>query len=122
MVKLTRILFLSLVVLLIISTLTACSSAGETPASGSTVPGISVSITNSICPSIEISVNDQVTWANEDSIEHPLRVEYSDGQTMIDLGVLQPGDSASVTFPDAGNFSYLCSIDPESTGTITVES
>ncbi|RPI81122.1 MAG: hypothetical protein EHM41_21290 [Chloroflexi bacterium] len=121
MVKLTRFLFLSLAVLLITTALTACSSAGETPVSGSTVPGISVSITDSVCPSIEISVNDQVTWANEDSVEHPFRVEYSDGETMIDLGVLQPGDSASVTFPQAGNFSYFCSIDPESTGTVTVQ-
>jgi plastocyanin len=47
-------------------------------------------------------------------------VEYPDGELMIDLGSLKPGDSASVTFPEAGTYLYTCSTDQAITGTITV--
>jgi plastocyanin len=106
--------------LLALVALAACSSAEVTPAPGGAVPGISVSITGSTCPPMEINLNDQVTWTNEDTAEHMIRVEYPDGEVMVDLGELQPGDTASVTFPQAGTFTYTCTADGASTGTITV--
>jgi plastocyanin len=69
---------------------------------------------------VEINLNEQVTWTNADNVERPIRIEYPDGELMADLGALQPGDSASFIFSQAGSFSYTCSTDPVITGTINV--
>jgi plastocyanin len=119
--KISRSLMFSLAVLLALAALVACGSAEETPAPGGTVSGVSVSITGSICPSVEINRDDQVTWTNQDTAEHRIRIEYEDGEPMVDLSELQPGDTASVTFPQAGSFTYTCSEDQGSTGVITVQ-
>ena len=120
MYKILRILIFSLTFLLALLALVACGSKGNTPAPNMTVPGISVSITNSTCPSIEINLNDQITWINKDKGEHEIRVKYPDEESLVDLGLMQPGDSTSLTFPQAGSFTYTCSVDRASTGTITV--
>jgi plastocyanin len=119
--KISRSLIFSLAVLLALAVLAACGSAEETPASGGTVPGVSISITGSNCPSVEINRDDQIIWTNEDTVEHRIRIAYEDGEPMVDLSDLQPGDTASVTFPQAGSFTYTCSEDQASTGTITVQ-
>lgn len=112
-----RILLFSLLAALVLA---ACGSAAPTREPGATVPGIGVAITGSDCPAVEINRNDQVTWTNEDSIDHSLWIEYPDGETLADLGVLQPGDSASLTFSQAGTYPYFCAADSGAAGTITV--
>lgn len=119
--KISRSWIISFAVLLALAALAACGSAEETPVPGGTVLGISVSITSSTCPAIEIGVNEQVTWINGDEVEHAIRINYPDGEKLADLGVLQPGDSASFTFPQAGSFPYTCSGDQAFTGTVTVQ-
>lgn len=121
MYKISRNLIFSLAILLALAALAACGSDEKTQAPGATIPGVSVSIINSTCPSVEISLNDQITWTNEDAIEHQIRVQYPDGEPMVALGVLRPGETASLTFPQAGSFPYTCSVDQTSTGTITVQ-
>lgn len=111
---------LRFVVVSLLVVLSACGSADPTTEPGAAVPGISIAITGSDCPSVEINLNEQVTWTNEDSVEHILRVEYPDGEKLVDLGVLQPGDWASVTFPQAGTYPYFCTADSGAGGTITV--
>jgi hypothetical protein len=106
--KISRSLIISFAVLLALAALAACGSAEETLVPSGTVPGISVSITGSTCPSVEIRVNEQVTWINEDEVELSIRVNYSDGEKMVEFGELQPGDSASLPF-QAGSFPYLLS-------------
>lgn len=113
----------SLVILLAALSLTACQKSTQTASEGYSVPGIRVAINDDTCPSVEISINDQVTWVNEDDQEHPIRVESSGEQkdrmfASVDLG---PGDATSLTFPEVGRYSYVCSVDEESTGTITVQ-
>jgi hypothetical protein len=101
--------------------LAACGSIQDTPPPGGNVPGISVLITNDTCPLIEINLNDQVTWTNGNSVDHPIRVEYPDtGEVLADLGTLQPGESASLTFNQAGEYPYICSTGESMTGSITV--
>lgn len=119
--RIARILIFSLAVLAALPALVACGTPKETPVPGATTPGISLSITDSTCPSVEINLEDQVTWTNQDTVEHQIRVEYPDGEVLADLGVLQPGDSASLTFSQAGSFSYACSGDEAPAGTITVQ-
>jgi plastocyanin len=117
----SRFLMYSLIVLLATVSLTACRNATPVPPEGASAPGISVTITGSTCPSVTITVGDQVTWTNQDKQGHLIRIEPSVGELVFDSGELKPGDSASFTFPQAGNYSYVCSEDQDSTGLITVQ-
>lgn len=100
--------------------LTACGGGTGAPAEGQPGPGISVEINGSACPSINASVGDQVTWVNRDSEAHLIRVISSGGERLFEGGDLQPGDSASFTFPEAGEFTYQCAHDEGVTGSIVV--
>ena len=113
---------LALTCMLAALALVACDSGAEVtlpPASGTS--GMSVLITESDCPYIDsIKVNDAVTWTNADKVAHQIHIEYEDGETMSDMGPLQPGDTASMTFPEAGNFPYSCTEGEEPSASITV--
>lgn len=120
----SRILRCILVILFANMFLTACQKSTQPASDIPAVPGIIISIVDDVCPSVEISINDQVTWVNKDDLEHPVRVESSgeqDFRTLMtaDLG---PDDTTSLTFPEAGSYSYTCTIDQKSIGTINVHS
>ena len=57
-----------------------------------------------------------VTWVNNGRAPHTSTAD--DGAW--DSGTLQPGESFSFTFDQAGTYTYLCTIHPDMTGTITV--
>jgi len=63
-----------------------------------------------------IQPGDTITWVNEG--KHPHTVTSDDGQ--FDSEVLNPGESFTVTFPEAGNFPYYCARHPFITGSVTV--
>jgi plastocyanin len=63
-----------------------------------------------------VNPGDTITWVNEGN--HPHTVTADDGQFHSE--VLNPGDSFSVTFPEAGTFGYHCEIHPSMTGSVTV--
>lgn len=71
---------------------------------------------------VTIDVGDSVTWTNRD--EEPHDATADDGSWGTPL--LDKGESASVTFEEAGTFSYICSVHPPDggypnfTGTVTV--
>ena len=119
----SRTLRYILVTLFSLVFLSACQKSTQPASDIPAVPGIMISIVDDVCPSVEISISDQVTWVNEDDEEHPIRVESSgeqDFRTLVtaDLG---PGDTTSLTFPEAGSYTYSCSINQESIGKITVK-
>lgn len=58
-----------------------------------------------------------VTWMNEDTDTHSATAD--DGS--FDTGLLQQGESGSVTFDTAGEITYHCSTHPNMTGKIIVE-
>ena len=65
---------------------------------------------------LTIQPGETVTWTNNGN--HPHTVTADDGS--FDSGTLQPGESYSHTFPQAGTFSYFCEIHPFMTGSVTV--
>ena len=68
---------------------------------------------------ISISAGTVVTWKNEDSVEHQIT---SDGD-LADLlsGILEPNDTFSFTFNQAGTWKYHCNIHPNMTGQVIVK-
>ena len=72
----------------------------------------------SFAPSaLTVQVGDTVTWTNLDSAGHT--VTFS-GSPSLSSGVLQEGDTHSVTFDSVGTYTYICSPHSYMQGTITV--
>jgi plastocyanin len=65
---------------------------------------------------VGVEVGGSVTWTNEDNVTHTVTAE--DGS--FDSGNLNQGESATVTFDDAGTFPYFCQIHPFMRGTVQV--
>jgi plastocyanin len=97
-----------------------CSSGSEdvTGAGSAPVETTEVSLVKSYRfepETIEVETGAEVTWVNEDDFPH--NVHLLDADTTHDLGI---GDSASVTFDEAGEFDYECSIHPQMKGRVVV--
>jgi plastocyanin len=107
---------------LIVVATAACSSGGDTTTTAGTsdvADEAAISIADfTFSPSdAPVAVGATVTWTNDDSLAHTST--SSDGVWNSDT--LQPGDTFSFTFEEAGTFAYTCSIHPSMSGSITVE-
>lgn len=100
--------------------MTACSSGSSGSAtSDSGAEGSVVSIENfAFGPDVvDLSVGDKVAWTNdESSTTHTTTSD--DG--LWDSGNLSAGDTFEHTFDESGTFSYICTIHPSMTATVTV--
>ncbi|MEJ6746282.1 MAG: cupredoxin family copper-binding protein [Yoonia sp.] len=65
---------------------------------------------------ITIKAGDSVTWVNEDRPRH----SATDLGGAFDTGLLATGDTATLTFGDAGQFGYRCTPHRNMRGTITI--
>jgi plastocyanin len=63
---------------------------------------------------VTVPVGSTVTWTNNDSAPH----DVTGGP--LHSPTLNRGQSWSYTFAAAGSYSYICSIHPNMTGTVTV--
>jgi plastocyanin len=63
---------------------------------------------------ITIQPGESVTWVNNDDKPHTAT------GAGWDTGTLQPGESATVEFAEAGTFNYSCQIHPVMTGSVVV--
>ncbi len=72
---------------------------------------------------LTVQVGDTVTWTNNDDVPHTVTAGTVDMPTPeeFDSGQLQPGDTFSYTFDEAGTFDYFCTLHPDMTATIIVE-
>ncbi len=117
--------------------LTACSPAASTPSPTTSMPGMSmpttsqstsdqpvatntVSIKNfAFVPiSITVKVGTTVTWTNADQDPHTVTSDGKSGP--LNSKPMNQGDTFQYTFSQAGTFSYLCTIHPFMTATVTV--
>jgi len=114
--------------LIVIAALSAgCGGSGTsvtTPSSGSPggpsvsiVSGASGLTTTAYSPNPQtISRGGSVTFINNDSTSHT-----ATGSGSFDTGLIAPSGRATVTFQNAGSFSYRCTLHPGMTGTIVVQ-
>ena len=68
---------------------------------------------------IQIGVNNTVTWINEDDVVHAISSDYKEYQWGT-AGALKPGETYTHTFDNAGVFPYHGEPYPWMTGTIIV--
>ncbi|MBI2599905.1 cupredoxin domain-containing protein [Candidatus Daviesbacteria bacterium] len=81
---------------------------------------------NGFSPSeIIVKVGDTVTWVNSDSEQHQVNSSphptHTDYQPLNTVGLIGAGESKSLTFPTAGTYKYHDHLNPQLTGTVTVE-
>lgn len=63
---------------------------------------------------LEVGVGDTVSWENVGEAGHTVTFDDEDS------GDLDPGESYSRTFEEAGEFDYVCTIHPNMEATVTV--
>jgi len=85
-------------------------------------PGCEVN-DNCYVPSlIVIEKGKQVTWVNEDSAFHSVTSGFYTAPTeLFDSGYLDPFESYTLTFDEAGTYDYFCTLHPWMKGQVIVE-
>lgn len=66
---------------------------------------------------ITVKTGTKVTWVNSDSTGHTVT---SNSSSILNSGILSPGQSYSFTFTNPGSISYHCTIHSMMKGTIVV--
>jgi plastocyanin len=105
---------------------TSATSAGS-GTSVSIVSGASTLTTDAYSPNpIQVSVGTTVTWTNNDSQPHTV-TSGSNGQPDNKFNsspnftpLLNPGQTFSFTFTEAGEYPYYCMLHPNMVGTVSV--
>ena len=94
----------------------AADDAGGDSAAGGTE---SVTIKdNTFSPAdVTVAAGSTVTWTSNDTVPHTVAFD-DDGAT--DSEELNEGDTHSVTFDTAGEYSYVCTIHPDMKAKVTV--
>jgi plastocyanin len=109
------------------ATASAASGGGNTTTRVSIVPGSSSLTTDAFSPNpIQVSVGNTVTWTNDDSQPHTV-ASGSNGQPDNKFNsspnfnpLLNPGQTFSFTFTQAGDYPYFCMLHPNMVGTVSV--
>jgi len=71
---------------------------------------------------IVIEKGKQVTWVNEDSAFHSVTSGFYTAPTeFFDSGYLDPFESYTLTFDEAGTYDYFCTLHPWMKGQVIVE-
>jgi plastocyanin len=65
---------------------------------------------------LKVDIGKPVTWTNADDSPHQVTVATSGRRTPV----LLKGESTTLTFDEAGTFSYICGLHPNMKGTIEV--
>lgn len=68
---------------------------------------------------LTIPVGTTVVWTNQDTAPHTASSDPGSAFT-FDTGILQKGQSGSVTFATAGSFPYHCNVHPNMHGMVVV--
>jgi plastocyanin len=100
--------------------MTMSSMSPAVGAPSAPVAGNAVAITGfAFSPgALTVKVGTTVTWTNKDSDAHTVTSQGSGG--LLQSKALATGETYSYTFTTAGTFSYLCTIHPFMTATVTV--
>jgi plastocyanin len=101
-------------------TMTMGTTAGSSSAPAVPVAGNAVTIMNfAFAPAaLTVKAGTTVTWTNKDSDAHTVTSQGSGGP--LGSAALATGQSYSYTFAKPGTYSYLCTIHPFMTATVTV--
>ncbi|HSF19673.1 MAG TPA: cytochrome P460 family protein [Vicinamibacteria bacterium] len=92
----------------------AMASDTEVPAEGLIVIVQNLSFTPNV---IRVKPGQTITWVNRDDFVHTVTAN----DTSFDTGIMEPGESAQITFEETGTFPYHCTPHPFMKGSVIVE-
>ena len=69
---------------------------------------------------VEVAAGDTVTWTNDDGVAHTVTAGSSGAATDDFDEAIDAGESAEITFDEAGTYDYFCAIHPTMTGEVVV--
>src|SRR6476660_7024422 len=100
------------------STSSGSSSSGSTAAASSS-GGVAIKMQNiAFDPKdVTVKVGQKITWTNDDSVDHNVTSQSGESIKSDNLG---KGATFSFTPTKAGKISYVCTIHPGMTATLTV--
>ncbi len=92
--------------------------AVATPQASPAASGDTISIVNLAYdpPQLDVAVGTTVTWTNDDQVSHT--ATSADG--LFDTGTIGAGESAGITFDEAGTFEYVCAFHAGMRATVVV--
>jgi plastocyanin len=96
---------------------TGTNSSNATPSVGSTAETVRISNFTFTPGNLQVPVGAKVTWTNEDSAPHTATAK--DGSW--DTGILNQGESKTLTFAKAGDYEYYCKVHPSMIARVTVK-
>jgi plastocyanin len=98
----------------------SASGAAPADAGGPAATGNAVAIKNfAFAPrTLTVKVGTSVTWTNQDSDAHTVTSTGSGGP--LKSKAMNNGDTYKYTFTQPGTYTYLCTIHPFMTATVTV--
>lgn len=72
---------------------------------------------------VTVKTGGTVTWTNNESVPHDVTKEDGPGPDFSsgEAGGMNEGDTFEQTFDTAGEITYVCTIHPNMTGTVTVK-
>ena len=71
---------------------------------------------------IKIEKGNPVTWINEDSAFHSVTSgSYDSPSDFFDSGYLDPYETYTIVFDEAGKYDYFCTLHPWMKGQVIVE-
>ncbi len=68
-------------------------------------------------PTLKVKAGEFVTWTNNDTVAHTATAD----DESWDTGMIEPGETGTMRFEQAGTYSYHCTPHPQMMGTIIVE-
>lgn len=97
-----------------------------TPTQGSQTQNTVTITANGFSPdNITIKAGDTVTWINSDTQNHQVASDPHPIHTLYpplnNVGLLQPGEQKSLTFPDSGTHGYHDHLNPNSKGSVIIQ-
>ncbi len=107
-------------------TVLGCGSSSNQPSSGggtntqSSGNTVILKDTSFQPQQITISTGSELTWINQDSVNHTVVGDGTGPGGDFQSKTLQPGEEFSFIFDQPGNYPYHCSIHPSMKGTVIV--
>jgi amicyanin len=102
--------------LLLVLCLAGCGGAAKAAKPSSTT--VAIASFKYKAPTAHVRAGGRVTWVNRDSAGHT--ATFTSGPSKLDTGRLDKGGRATLTFPKAGHYAYVCAFHAFMKGTVVV--
>jgi plastocyanin len=99
--------------------LAGCGSAHKAASTAPRAATVAIASFKFKPPAVHVRAGGRVTWSNADTAGHT--ATFQTGPSKLDTDRLNRGDRATLTFPKAGRYAYVCAFHAFMKGEVVVE-